>query len=383
MNFEACDDDKALVAAFRRFAEDKVRPLARRQGDVAFSADQAKALFKLLAPQGFGVANVPQADGGLGLANVTVGLLLEELARVDGGIAGLASIHDGSNGLIARQAPPQVKEKYLKRLIAGDLTLCVGITEPGVGSNPREVRTRAVRDGDMLRVTGAKTWVSNAHVSDLCVAICRTDDFGAGSLSMVLIDRAESGYRSANLHKIGLNNWPTGELVFDDVAVPVGNIIGAPGRGLVQTMQAFERARCFVGIISLGIAQAAFEHAVAYAKTREQWGKPIAAHQSIQIKIAEMAVDLDAARLLVYRGLSLLDAGQRCDTQTSMAKWYATEMGVRVTHRAMEIFGAYGLSPEYPVEQLFRNARVMPVPDGTSDIQRLVIGRNITGISAF
>ncbi len=303
------------------------------------------------------------------------------ICRADGGLGGMASIQDGTTGVFARLASPALREKYLPRLLRGELAICMAITEPNVGSNPRDVKTRARIDGNDLILSGEKVWISNADISDLAIIVCKLD--GSPGLALVLVDRTESGYTTSNFRKLGLNHWPTGGIVLNDLRVPKENVLAAAGAGLEITLRAFERARCFVGIISLGIAQAAFERAVEYSKRRVQWGKPIAGHQSIQIKIAEMAVDIDAARLLVYRGLALLDQGARCDTQTAMAKWYASEMGVRVTHRAVDIMGAYGLSEDDPMPRLFRDARVMTIPDGTSDIQRLLIARNITGISAY
>ena len=374
-------DQQAMLDAFERLLEREVKPLAASLGENPPSKAQAAALLRALAEFGVGKLFTPAEFGGQGADNVTTAMLIEALCRADGGLGGLASIQDGTAGLFARLAAPALREKYLPRLLKGELSICMAITEPGVGSNPREVRTRARREGDQLGLSGEKVWISNADISDLAIIVCKLD--GAPGLALILVDRAESGYTTSNFKKLGLSHWPTGAISLNDVRVPAENVLSAGGQGLELTLRAFERARCFVGIISLGIAQAAFARAVAYAKERHQWGKPIGAHQSIQIKIAEMAVEIDAARLLVYRGLALLDRGERCDTQTAMAKLYASEMGARVTSRAMEVMGAYGLSEDDPMPRLFRDARVMTVPDGTSDIQRLLIAKNITGLSAY
>ncbi len=374
-------DQQAMLDAFERLLEREVKPLAASLGENPPSKAEATALLRALAEFGVGRLFTPAEFGGQGADNVTTAMLIEALCRADGGLGGLASIQDGTAGLFARLAAPALREKYLPRLLQGELSICMAITEPGVGSNPREVRTRARREGDQIVLSGEKVWISNADISDLAIIVCKLD--GAPGLALILVDRAESGYTTSNFKKLGLSHWPTGAISLNDVRVPAENVLSAGGQGLELTLRAFERARCFVGIISLGIAQAAFERAVAYAKERHQWGKPIGAHQSIQIKIAEMAVEIDAARLLVYRGLALLDRGERCDTQTAMAKLYASEMGARVTSRAMEVMGAYGLSEDDPMPRLFRDARVMTVPDGTSDIQRLLIAKNITGLSAY
>ncbi|MBL8530447.1 MAG: acyl-CoA dehydrogenase family protein [Hyphomonadaceae bacterium] len=374
-------DQQTMLASFERLLEREVKPLAASLGEAPPSKAQANALLRALADFGVGKLFTPTEHGGQGADNVTTGLLIEALCKADGGLGGLASIQDGTTGLFARLASPALREKYLPRLLAGELSICMAITEPGVGSNPRDVRTRARHDGDHVVLSGEKVWISNADISDLAIIVCKLD--GAPGLALILVDRGEGGYTSSNFKKLGLSHWPTGAIHLNDARVPAENVLSAAGAGLELTLRAFERARCFVGIISLGIAQAAFERAVSYAKERHQWGKPIGAHQSIQIKIAEMAVEIDAARLLVYRGLALLDQGERCDTQTAMAKLYASEMGARVASRAMEVMGAYGLSEEDAMPRLFRDARVMTVPDGTSDIQRLLIAKNITGLSAY
>ncbi len=374
-------DQEAMLAAVERLLVREVKPLASALGEAAPSKAQATTLLRALAGFGVGKLFTPAEYGGQGADNVTTGFLFEALCKADGGLGGLASIQDGTTGLFARLATPALREKYLPRLLSGDLSICMAITEPEVGSNPREVRTRARRDGDHVVLSGEKVWISNADISDLAIVVCQLD--GTPGLALILVDREESGYTTSNFKKLGLSHWPTGAIHLNDARAPAENVLSAAGAGLELTLRAFERARCFVGIISLGVAQAAFERAVAYSKERHQWGKPIGAHQSIQIKIAEMAVEIDAARLLVYRGLALLDKGERCDTQTAMAKLYASEMGARVASRAMEIMGAYGLSEEDPMPRLFRDARVMTVPDGTSDIQRLLIARNITGLSAY
>lgn len=381
MLLEPSAEDTAILDSFQRYLDRHVAPLAIDLGEAPPSKAQAHEFFRGLSEFGVGGLYTPAEHGGQGANNVLTARLIEALCRADGGLGGMASIQDGTTGVFARLASPALREKYLPRLLRGELSICMAITEPNVGSNPRDVKTRARIDGDDLVLSGEKVWISNADISDLAIIVCKLD--GAPGLALILVDRAESGYTTSNFRKLGLNHWPTGGIVLDDLRAPKENVLAAAGAGLEITLRAFERARCFVGIISLGIAQAAFERSVEYSKQRIQWGKPIAGHQSIQIKIAEMAVDIDAARLLVYRGLALLDQGARCDTQTAMAKWYASEMGVRVTHRAVDIMGAYGLSEGDPMPRLFRDARVMTIPDGTSDIQRLLIARNITGISAY
>lgn len=240
-----------------------------------------------------------------------------------------------------------------------------------------------MRDGDHYIVTGEKTWISNGHYSDFCMVIVRTSQEGSGAISMILVDRAEHGYESRNIDKLGLNSTSTAQLFFDGARVPAANMMIAPGTGLKNTMVLFEKARPMVGLTSVGIAQAALDKAVAYSKERRQHGKPIGGHQLIQGMLAEAATELDAARLLVYRAFNLIDHGVRSEVQSAMAKWYATEMAVNVTSKAVQIHGGNGITKDFGVELLFRNARMMPIPDGTTEIQKLIIGRALTGINAF
>lgn len=383
MNFDFTEEQHLAVESFRRFLDAEIRPSSALYRDTMIPKPVVHDLLVKMIPYGVGAGWLPEEDGGMGLDLITSGLLYEELSRVSPGLAGTAYINEATAISIAWVASPALKAKYVPDLLAGKSIGCEAITEPSVGSNPRDVKTRAVKDGDFYRITGEKTWISNGHVSDIAIVVCRTEDHGPGVLSLFLVDRREHGYESRDLPKLGLNAWSTGQLYFDDVKVPAANMIGLPGVGLKQTIRMFERVRCFVAIQAIGIAQAALDEAVKYAKERVQWGKPIGGHQLIQAMIAEMATELDAARMLTLRGLHLLQKGVRCDTQTSMAKFYATETALRVASKAVQIHGAYGISKEYPVEQMFRDARMMTIPDGTSEIQKLIIARNLLGIAAF
>ena len=202
-------------------------------------------------------------------------------------------------------------------------------------------------------------------------------------LSHILIDREDHGYESRNIEKIAMNSQSTAQIFITDARVPVANVIGGEGTGLKNTMKVFEKARAHVGMLSVGLMRAALEASIAYAKERKQFGKPIAAHQLIAAKIAEMATLTDAARLMCFRAFSLIDEGIRCDIQSSMAKWFATESAVKVCRDAVQLHGGNGLTREFQVERLAREAIIMPIPDGTTEIQKLVISRGLTGISAF
>jgi len=242
-----------------------------------------------------------------------------------------------------------------------------------------EIKTRAVRDGDHYIINGEKTWISNGEYSDVVVVTCRTET----GLSHILVDRHEHGYESRNIDKIALGSQSTAQLFFQDVRVPVTNLIGNEGEGLKNTMKLFEVARGHVGTLSIGLMRASLEESIAYAKDRKQFGKPIAAHQLVAAKIANMAMLLDASRLMCHRVFGLIDAGVRCDMEASMAKAFATEAAVRACRDAVQLHGGNGITKEFNVERYLREAIIIPIPDGTTEIQQLAISRALTGISAF
>ncbi len=383
MDFELSEEQRMAVDAVKRFLDQEIRPYAERYENEVVPKEVMHELLRKIIPFGYIVGSVPEREGGMGLPVLTSGLLYEQLFRVFPGLGGTAFINEGFLLTLLIDGTPEQKQRYLPGLMSGDLIGCSAITEPNVGSNVRNVTTKATPDGDHYVISGQKNWISNGGVSDACIAVVRHADAAKG-LNRFIVDREPNGYTTRELHKLGLNSWSTAEVFFDNVRVPAHNQVGAWGSGLKRTLQLFEWARCFVAVTSVGIAQAALDLAIAYAQERRQWGKVIGQHQLIQDMIADMATELDAARLLTYRAFWMVDRGARCDTQTSMAKYFATEAAVRITSRAIQIHGAYGLSREYPVERLFRDARMMTIPDGTSQIQKLVIARNLLGgLAAF
>jgi alkylation response protein AidB-like acyl-CoA dehydrogenase len=282
--------------------------------------------------------------------------------------------------LLLSASPRHLYEKYLPGLLSGELFIAMGISEPDVGSDVAAVKTRAVRDGDDWVINGEKTWITNGEYSDVFLCTCKT---GEGELTHILIDRKEHGYEVRGIPKMALNGQSTAQVFLDDVRVPVSNTVGEIGAGLKNTLVAFERARCHMGAWGYSLARRAMEEAVRYSRERTQHGKPIAGHQLIADKLAVMATEIDAARLLALRAMSMVDAGQRCDSECAMAKWYGTEVGVRATRDALQIHGGNGVTREYIVERLVREAIIGPIPDGTTEIQKLIVARNLTGIQAF
>jgi alkylation response protein AidB-like acyl-CoA dehydrogenase len=372
-------EERVLLEGFSGFAEKELRRLAdlHAEGPV-LPVELVRSLFQRLEEFGLISGLVPESEGGAGLRFSTYGLLFEELARSwpDLGLAVL--IQSVGVSLLSAFASAEQKAQFLAPLLRGERIVCACISEPAAGSNVAEIQTRAVRDADSYLISGEKIWISNGGWADLAIVVCRTES----GLSMLLADRA-AGWTSRDTDKMGLHAASTAELRFDGVRVPVGNLVGDEGQGLRQTLRVFERARVLVGLSGVGIARAALEDALAYALVRRQHGKPIAGHQLIQAYLAEMATEIDAAYLLCDRALRLLERGVRCDSEASMAKWYATEMAVRVSSRALQIHGGVGITKEFRAERHFRNARILPIPDGTTEIQKLVIGRNLTRLSAF
>jgi alkylation response protein AidB-like acyl-CoA dehydrogenase len=380
MDFAPTDDQRLAVDGWRRAVERDIAPIAREHQDAAYPKMVAHDL--LQRSMAFGVGNgwVPEADGGAGLDFLSSGLLFEELARWSPDLAGVAWVAEGAALKLQQAGSAALKERYLPGIVSGDLIGCSAISEPGVGSDARAVTTRAVRDGKGYRIRGEKMWTSNAAIADLVILLARTE---ADGLTLFLLDRQQHGFRTQEIPKLGLNAWPLGQIELPDIWVGEEFILGEPGRGLRETMKGFERSRCFVSTIALGIAQAAMDASITYAGDRVQFGKPIAGHQLVQSMLAQMATKLAAARLLVYRALWLMSNGARCDQEAAMAKLFATEAAEFITSQAIQIHGAFGISKAFPVERHFRNARMLTIPDGTSQINQLIIGRTLTGLSAF
>ncbi|MCY0852791.1 acyl-CoA dehydrogenase family protein [Cupriavidus sp. D39] len=380
MDFEFTEEQRMALDGWTRLVDRDIAPIAAGFRDQAFSKEAAHRLMKIMVPYGVGSGWVPEDGGGAGYDFLTSGLLFEALARVTPDVAGLAWVAEGAALKVYANGSDAVKARYLPRLMSGDMIGCSAISEPGIGSSVREMRTRAVRDGKYFRISGEKMWTSNASIADMVVVVARTGD---DEFSMFLVDREEHGFETAEIPKLGLNGWPLGQVLFNDVVVPEENLLGGIGAGLRETMKGFDRSRCFVSTLALGIAQRALDDAIDYARQRTQFGKPIAGHQLVQAMLAEMASDLEASRLLVYRALWMMAAGKRCELEAAIAKSFATEAAQRITSKAIQVHGAFGITKEFPVERHFRNARMLTIPDGTTQINQLIIGRKLTGIDAF
>ena len=380
MDFALSEDQRLLLGEWQKALDRDIGPVTRRYLDSCIPKEVACELLKKTGEFGVGNGWVPEDGGGLGLDFLTSGLLYEQLSRTSPDLAGLAFVAEGAALKLYRTGSEQLRARYLPGLLSGDLIGCSAISEPGIGSSVREMRTRAVRDGKYYRISGEKLWISNATIADIAILVAKT---GEQEFTMFVVDRKEHGFTTSEIPKLGLNGWSLGQIVFDDVVVPEENIIGGLGGGLRESMKGFERSRCFISTLALGIAQSSFDESLKYVKERQSFGKPLAGHQMIQGLLAEMLSDIEASRLLLYRAFWLLAADARCTQEAAIAKWFTTEAAQRVTSKAIQVHGAFGISREFPLERHFRNARLLTLPDGTSQINQLIIGRSLTGVDAF
>ncbi len=325
---------------------------------------------------------VPEEWGGGGMDIVSYGILIEELGRAWGSLGIMVLVHAAGGMDLANSGTDEQKRKYLPSLVSGDVIASGAITEPDAGSSNREMQTTIVADGDYYLVNGTKTWITNGGLSDFCAVVGYTDKSkGIKGIGRIIVDGRESPFEARELPKLGFRCCPTAELAFNDCRVPKENLSMGVGYDAAMGVLLFPRA--MIGALSAGLAQVAIDEAVKYAQERSQFGRPIARFQLVQQMLAEMVVETEAVRLLGYKACQLLDKGQMCFKECSGVKFFGSETAVRVCSRAMEILGAYGISEEYPLERYFRDARTLLPPDGTNQIQRLIVGREVLGVPAF
>ncbi|MFQ6851604.1 acyl-CoA dehydrogenase family protein [Streptomyces sp. 35M1] len=373
--------------AVRKLAEDFV---AREVTPHVVAWDRAenvdRSIVGKLGELGFLGLTVPEEYGGSGGDHLSYCLVTEELGRGDSSVRGIVSV---SLGLVAKTiaswGSEEQKRQWLPRLTSGEAVGCFGLTEPGTGSDAGNLVTRAVRDGGDYVVNGTKMFITNGTWADVVLLFARTNDSpGHRGVSAFLVPTDTPGLTRRTVHgKLGLRGQATAELVLEDVRIPASCLLSSEGKGFSLAMSALAKGRMSVAAGCVGIAQAAQDAAVRYAGEREQFGKAIARHQLVQELLSDIAVDVDAARLLTWRVADLIDRGQDFATAASKAKLYASEAAVRCANNALQVFGGYGYIDEYPVGKLLRDARVMTLYEGTSQIQKLIIGRALTGVSAF
>ncbi|MFC9244272.1 acyl-CoA dehydrogenase family protein [Streptomyces sp. NPDC057136] len=395
MNLELSEEQEAVRQLAVDFVAREITPHVV-EWDRAENVD--RSIVKKLGALGFLGLTVPEEYGGSGGDHLAYCLVTEELGRGDSSVRGIVSV---SLGLVAKTiaswGDEEQKRQWLPRLTSGEAIGCFGLTEPGTGSDAGNLATKAVFDGGGTSrssgagsggdyvINGTKMFITNGTWADVVLLFARTNDTpGHKGVSAFLVPTDTPGLSRRTIHgKLGLRGQATAEVVLEDVRVPASALMGPEGKGFSIAMSALTKGRMSVAAGCVGIAQAALDAAVRYAGEREQFGKPIAGYQLVQELISDISVDVDAARMLTWRVADLVDRGQDFATAASTAKLFASEAAVRAANNALQVFGGYGYIDEYPVGKLVRDARVMTLYEGTSQIQKLIIGRALTGVSAF
>jgi alkylation response protein AidB-like acyl-CoA dehydrogenase len=382
MDLSLTDEQSALRELAKKFIDAEVVPHAA-EWDRAEAVD--RSIVGKLGEVGFLGMTIPETYGGSGGDHLSYCLMMEELGRGDTAIRGIVSVTLGLVGkTILTFGTEEQKQHWLPRLSSGESLACFGLTEPDTGSDAGSLSTRAVLDGADYVITGSKMFITNGTWADLALVFARTGGPGPRGISAFLVPTSSDGFTHREIKgKLGLRGQSTGELILDGVRVPASAMLGEEGRGFRVAMAALDKGRMSVGAGCVGLARAALEASVKYAGERTQFGKPIANFQLVQEMLADMAVSTDAARLLVWRVADLIDRGLPFSTEASMAKLFASENSVNAANLAIQVFGGYGYLDEYPVAKYLRDARVMTLYEGTSQVQKLLIGRSLTGINAF
>jgi alkylation response protein AidB-like acyl-CoA dehydrogenase len=384
MDLRLSEEQLAFKKAARDFLEAEVVP-HRQQWDRDEEVDPA--IVARLGEIGFLGITIPEEYGGLGGDWITYCIGMEELGRADSAVRGIVSVSAGLVGktILAHGSETQ-KQHWLPGIAGGTRVGCFALTEPDHGSDPAHLKTRARRDGESWVISGSKIFITNATIADVALVFARTgsDEDGARGISAFLVPTDSPGFVRNLIHgKLGLRGQATAELAFDDVRVPADALVGEEGKGFRYAMESLDKGRISVAAGCTGIIQACLEAAVGYATERRQFGRPIASYQLVQDMIAQISVDADAARLLSWQAADLVARGEPFSTAASKAKLFASEAAVKAANLAIQVLGGYGYIDEYPVQKLMRDARVMTLYEGTSQIQKLLIGRAETGISAF
>ncbi|HKA68416.1 MAG TPA: acyl-CoA dehydrogenase family protein [Actinomycetes bacterium] len=383
MDLRLSEEHRALRSTFHDWAEDILVPDAiRNDREERFPAEALAAL----RAAGYLGLTIPTEFGGSGADPLSYVLLIEELGRGDPNVRSIVSVHLGLvAGAVTRHGSPEQHRQWLPRMASGEVIGCFGLTEPDYGSDPAGLAARAERQpGGGYLITGRKVFITNGSIAGVALVMARTGGPGAGGISAFLVPAGTPGFSARPIHgKLGLRSCDTAELVLE--AVPVGPeaLLGAEGEGLRIALRALDDGRMSIAASSVGIAQAALDAMVGYAGARSQFGKPIAGHQLVQEMIADTAVDVDAGRLLTWLVADLAERGEPYTLAASKAKLFATEAAIRAANSCVQVHGGYGYVDEYVAGKLLRDARVATLYEGTSQIQKLLIGRALTGVSAF
>ena len=377
MDFQLNDEQQDLKKTVREFAEREIRPNVMKWDEACeFPLSTVKELGKL----GLLGTVFPTEYAGAGMGYVEYVIAIEELSRVDGSVGIIVAAHTSlcSNHIFLAGSEAQ-KKKYVSKLATGEFLGAWGLTEPSSGSDAGSARMTAKRRGNSWVLNGTKTFCTNGHYADAIVVIAVTDRAAnTHGLSAFIVDKDTKGFRPGKKeNKLGLRASDTAELIFEDCVIPADNLLGKEGDGFIDAMRVLDGGRISIAALSLGMAQGAYEAALNYSKERRQFGKAIGEFQAIQWKLADMATEIDAARLLTMRAASMKDAGMKTTLESSMAKLYASEVAVRCANEGVQIHGGYGFIKDYPAEKYYRDVKLCTIGEGTSEIQRMVIARQL------
>ncbi len=383
MDFDLTEEQIMIRNLMKDFAENEILPKARDDDrNERFPGD----ILDKMAPLGLLGAPLPEKYGGMGIDHIAYVLMIEELGRASFALRSIVSVHISLFQKTLNQwGTEEQKQKYLPRTTKGEILGCFATTEPNVGSDIASIETSAVLAKGKWRLNGNKMWISNGGVADVALIFAQTDKAKKHrGITAFLVEKGTPGFSSTDIHgKLGLRSANTAELILEDCVVAEENVLGQVGEGFKIAMTAFDNARLCVAAGCVGLAQACIDASVLYAKTRQQFGKPIGSYQLVQEMIADMIVETEAARFLTYRAAYLKDKGVPHTVETSMAKYYASEVALRAANNAIQVHGGWGFSDEYPVERYYRDVKVATLLEGTSQMHKLIIGRNATGLNAF
>lgn len=376
MNFELTEEQALIQDAARKFSDDRLKPNAARwDEDKHFPVD----VLKEAAEMGFAGIYTRDDVGGSGMSRLDAALIFEQLSRGCVSTAAFISIHNMVSWMIDSWGTEEQRQRWLPRLTAMEIIGSYCLTEPGAGSDAASLRTKAVRDGDHYVLNGAKAFISGGGVSDLYVVMCRTGEEGPKGISTIVVEKGTPGLSfGANEKKMGWNSQPTAVVTFEDCRVPVENRLAEEGMGFTLAMKGLNGGRINIGACSLGGASEAFDLSVAYTKERKQFGKPVSAFQANEFKLADMATELEASRLMLYRAAAALDADDpSAPKYCAMAKRFATDLGFKIANDALQLHGGYGYLKDYPIERIVRDLRVHQILEGTNEIMRVIIAKDV------
>jgi hypothetical protein len=377
VDFDYTPEQIQLRRAVREFAAAEIAPhIMEWDENQIFPLEVIKKLGTL----GYMGAIFPEEYGGAGLGYVEYSIIIEELSRVDGSVGIIVAGHTSlCSNHIFKAGTEEQKQHYLTRLASGEAIGCWSLTEPEAGSDAAGTRSTAVRDGECWVINGSKTFTTNAHYADICVGMAMTDRSAARhGISAFIFEKDTPGFRTGKKeNKLGLRASATGEVIFNNCRLPQSQMLGKLGEGFVDSLRILDGGRVSIAALSIGMAQGAYDAALRYSKQRKQFGRPISEFQAIQHKLVDMAMKIDAARLLTYRAAKMIDNGKRVTRESAMAKLFASEAAVEIANEAVQIHGGYGFIKDYPVEKFYRDVKLCTIGEGTSEIQRLVIARQL------